>query len=290
MIGPEAKLADDIVRDLRAYGEKDDVALVEHLLVGSRDRRLRAGRRQTRGDVGIARRQPDAIGRPWRAAQAGDDGSGDGSGTHEAEYEAIEAVDRCRGVGRPGHLGEPGVGQTISGGKRVVRIDAIVRYARQPGAAADLGNEGDDPADAASVDDPGFEHRIEDREVAKPLAGRELAAGVQQRQSGRRAGAAGRAVQPAGRNDDDVFRGLHAVPDLDGPGEFDLVDRVDVGVLRMHRRKLLGGRGLYPLADQHMIAGLLARERKADVDRIDQAIDHAAVRDIDAQGPETGDL
>jgi len=29
MLGPEAKLADDIVRDLRAYGEKDDVALVE---------------------------------------------------------------------------------------------------------------------------------------------------------------------------------------------------------------------------------------------------------------------
>jgi hypothetical protein len=53
-----------------------------------------------------------------------------------------------------------------------------------------------------------------------------------------------------------MLRVLHAVPLEQGPGEQRLIERVDPGVLRMNRAKLLSGGTLDPLADLDKRASL----------------------------------
>src|SRR5213592_1472718 len=142
----------------------------------------------------------------------------------------------------------PGVREEIALGERVARVDQHLGHARDPGAAANRGNNRRPVADARLVDDPALEGRTDRGRMGHRVARLHQPARMEDGQARGEAGARGRAVEPAGRDDDGVPG--HLADAAPGLGDLDDADAGDRGILRMGALELLARRGTDRLAGE----------------------------------------
>ena len=158
-------------------------------------------------------------------------------------------------------------------------IQALPRIGRDDRGPAADGRLGDDAPVEGRAEHGGVRHRVADVHRA---------ARVQHRHAGAEACAGGRAVEPAGRDDDGVLR--DRADALPGLRDLDDAHARDPGVLRVRARKLLARRRADPLAGEREVARLGRLEREAERVRVGDRVPHAAERDVDGERAETVDL
>src|SRR5205814_2336464 len=176
---------------------------------------------------------------------------------------------------RPG----PGVRQQVALRERVARVDDHLRDTRDPGAATDRGDDRRATADRRLRDDAALERRPEHGRVRHRVADAQVAARVERRHARGETGAGRGAVEPPGRDDDGIFRGLaDALPRL---GDLDDADAGDLRVLGMRAGELLARGRADLLADERELARLGGLDREAERVRVGNRVPHAAEGDVD---------
>src|SRR6476646_10469297 len=160
----------------------------------------------------------------------------------------------------------PCVGEEIALRERVGRVDEHLRDARDPRAAADRRDDRRTARDRGLGDDAALEAGPDDRGVAHRVARAHQPARVQDGHARAEPGARRRPVEPTGRDYDGVPR--HGADAFPWARDLDDADAGDLGVLRVHARKLLPCGDPDQLADARQLARLPRLEREAERPRV----------------------